>query len=403
MLFVGWFAVSAFLLRGVSGSDGVSVSVMEGDSVTLNTEVKRNHTEKINWYFDDTLIARLSGNLSYSCTDVQCNEGTERFRDRLKLNNQTGSLSIRNITITDSGLYKLIIFSSNNSDSETIFNVTLQGVSGSDGVSVIEGDSVTLNTDVKTNQTEKINWYFNDALIAQISGNLSYSCTDVQCNNGTERFRDRLKLNNQTGSLSIRNITITDLGLYKLIIFSSNNSDSETIFNVTLQVTFRPLKILQELLFCVSCVSAAERGEISVKEGENVTLGPGVIKKPIDPMRWYYNDTLIVEITADQCKTWSDEQGHSSNERFRDRLEVNQTGSLTIRNTTNTDSGVYHLQINSSRFSVIRSFGLTVTGSAVQLPTPKGIDSKDSGPPSVKPGLFSTRGFGKKLYKGRRD
>uniref|UniRef100_A0A8C1VB08 Immunoglobulin domain-containing protein n=1 Tax=Cyprinus carpio TaxID=7962 RepID=A0A8C1VB08_CYPCA len=262
------------------------------------------------------------------------------------------------------------------------------GVSGSDGVSVsvMEGDSVTLNTDVKTNQQEKINWYFNVTRIARISGNLSFICTDVQCNNGTERFRDRLQLNNQTGSLTIKNTTITDSGLYKLMIISRNNSDSEKIFNVTLYG-----------------VSAAERGEISVKEGENVTLDPFVIKNPIDPMRWYFNDTLIVEITEDQCKIWTDEQGHSSNERFRDRLEVNQTGSLTIKNTTTTDSGVYHLQINSSRFSIIRSFRVTVTGSAVQLPIQKGIDSKDSGQPSVTRGSFSTHYLRKRLNEGRRD
>ncbi|XP_026054403.1 uncharacterized protein LOC113040279 [Carassius auratus] len=277
MLSVGWFAVSAFLLRGASGSDGVSVSVMEGDSVTLNTEVKRNHTEKINWYFDDTRIAQISGNLSYSCTDVQCNNGTERFRDRLKLNNQTGSLRIRNITITDSGKYILVII--NGSDTEKIFNVTVVGV------------------------------------------------------------------------------------------------------------------------------SAAERGEISVKEGENITLGPGVIKKPIDPMRWYFNDTLIVEITADQCKIWTDEQGHSSNERFRDRLEVNQTGSLTIKNTTNTDSGVYHLQINSGRFGVIRSFGLTVTGAAVQAPIRKvSVSGLASGiRVTVFRGIIDSCDLMKALRKGRED
>ncbi len=77
-----------------AGSDGVSVSVMEGDSVTLNTDVKINQQEKIHWYFNDIRIAYINGDLSDICTDVQCNEGTERFRDRLKLDNQTGSLTI---------------------------------------------------------------------------------------------------------------------------------------------------------------------------------------------------------------------------------------------------------------------------------------------------------------------
>uniref|UniRef100_A0A8C2IXI5 Immunoglobulin V-set domain-containing protein n=1 Tax=Cyprinus carpio TaxID=7962 RepID=A0A8C2IXI5_CYPCA len=101
-------------------------------------------------------------------------------------------------------------------------------VSVSDG----ERDSVTLHTDVKTNQQEKIHWYFNYIHIAQINGDLSDICTDVQCNEDTERFRDRLKLDHQTGSLTIMNINTTDSGLYTLMIISSN-SDSEKIFNVT--------------------------------------------------------------------------------------------------------------------------------------------------------------------------
>ncbi|KTF72954.1 hypothetical protein cypCar_00047901, partial [Cyprinus carpio] len=168
-----------------------------------------------------------------------------------------------------------------------------------------------------------------------------FICTDVQCNKDAERFRDRLKLDHQTGSLTIMNTKTTDSGKYKLEIIKG--SDTEKIFIVTV---------------------IAKRGEISVKEGENVTLDPGVIKNPVDSMRWYFNDTLIVEITEDQCKIWRDDQ---CEERFRDRLEVNQTGSLTIKNTTTTDSGVYHLQINSSRFSIIRSFRVTVTAT----PPPK--------------------------------
>uniref|UniRef100_A0A8C1P9Y2 Fibronectin type-III domain-containing protein n=1 Tax=Cyprinus carpio TaxID=7962 RepID=A0A8C1P9Y2_CYPCA len=103
----------------------------------------------------------------------------------------------------------------------------------------MEGDSVTLHTDVKTNQQEKIHWYFNVTRIAQITGDQSYICTDVQCNEGTERFRDRLTLDHQTGSLTIMNIRTTDSGLYTLMIISSN-SDSEKIFNVTVIERFSP-------------------------------------------------------------------------------------------------------------------------------------------------------------------
>jgi len=41
-------------------------------------------------------------------------------------------------------------------------------------------------------------------------------------------------------------------------------------------------------LVCVSGVPATEQDYKSVKEGESVTLDPGV-RKPSDVMTWYYN------------------------------------------------------------------------------------------------------------------
>ncbi len=122
-------------------------------------------------------------------------------------------------------------------------------------------------------------------------------------------------------------------------------------------------KIFQQLLVCVTGVSAAEQDEMkrkSVKEGESVTLDPGVIKNPNDLMKWYFNDILIAEITGDQSKICTD---HRCKERFRGRLKLDhQTGSLTITNTRTTDSGVYQLEISSSRFSILKGFSVTITG-----------------------------------------
>ncbi len=88
----------------------------------------------------------------------------------------------------------------------------------------MEGDSVTLHTGVKTNQQEKIKWYFNDIRIAQISVDQRTICTDVQCKDGDERFRGRLKLDKQTGSLTVMNTRTSDAGLYKLQIINSRIS-----------------------------------------------------------------------------------------------------------------------------------------------------------------------------------
>ncbi|XP_051763495.1 uncharacterized protein LOC127519868 [Ctenopharyngodon idella] len=107
--------VNAFILffvclwRLVDVTDGVkSVSVMEGDSVTLNIDV--TETQKyllIHWAFGSTRIAEVSRLTQTNSTYEGPDEG---FRDRLKLD-QTGSLTITNTRTTDSGLYRVTVIS----------------------------------------------------------------------------------------------------------------------------------------------------------------------------------------------------------------------------------------------------------------------------------------------------
>ncbi|XP_016116513.1 uncharacterized protein [Sinocyclocheilus grahami] len=84
-----------------------SVSVMEGDSVTLNTEYQIHEDDDIVWQFgvNKSLIAKNKKKQIFNISDVL--DG--RFRDRLKLDKQTGSLTITNITTQHAGLYEVKI------------------------------------------------------------------------------------------------------------------------------------------------------------------------------------------------------------------------------------------------------------------------------------------------------
>ncbi|XP_056096881.1 SLAM family member 5-like, partial [Rhinichthys klamathensis goyatoka] len=96
-------------------------------------------------------------------------------------------------------------------------------------VSVTEGDSVSLNTDVQVQRDDQILWMFgrNDTRIAEIHRqNISYY-------DQIEKFKHRLQMDNETGSLTIRNISKAHAGLYKLEIIGSSGSNMKH-FNISI-------------------------------------------------------------------------------------------------------------------------------------------------------------------------
>ncbi|XP_043078719.1 SLAM family member 5-like [Puntigrus tetrazona] len=121
LLFLCWWR----LIGVFSAETNETPSVMEGDSVTLHTGVTEIHEDdEITWNFgaEKSLIAeinRASG--IFSTYDVL----DERFRDRLKLDNQTGSLTIMNISTLHAGDYQIEVISAKLS-SKT-FSVSVYG------------------------------------------------------------------------------------------------------------------------------------------------------------------------------------------------------------------------------------------------------------------------------------
>ncbi|XP_016360472.1 SLAM family member 5-like [Sinocyclocheilus anshuiensis] len=92
----------------VFGDEVESVSVVEGHKVTLNsglTEMKDDDVIQWRFWIENTLIAEINKRADSMSVYEDVLDG--RFRDRLKLDNQTGSLTITNIRTEHSGRYKL--------------------------------------------------------------------------------------------------------------------------------------------------------------------------------------------------------------------------------------------------------------------------------------------------------
>ncbi|XP_051763482.1 SLAM family member 5-like [Ctenopharyngodon idella] len=93
----------------MAGVFGDSVSVMEGDSVTLYTDLTEIYEDDhILWkYGAENFLIALMNRAAGIFNTSDAPDG--RFRDRLKLDDQTGSLTITNITTEHAGVYKLEI------------------------------------------------------------------------------------------------------------------------------------------------------------------------------------------------------------------------------------------------------------------------------------------------------
>lgn len=108
---------------GASSDADDTISVMEEDSVTIHVGVSAiKRDDQILWRFgpENSRIAEIY-KLNIPTYDIN-----ERFKDRLEMNNQTGSLTIKNIRIKHSGLYKLTIIS-NGGTSDKSFRVIVYG------------------------------------------------------------------------------------------------------------------------------------------------------------------------------------------------------------------------------------------------------------------------------------
>ncbi|XP_073669658.1 SLAM family member 5-like isoform X2 [Paramisgurnus dabryanus] len=185
---------------------------MEGDSVTLHTDIEINTDDHILWKFvtGEATIAHIFKALNR----VTIYDGVldERFIDRLQLNNQTGDLTITNITTEDSGLYQIVI--RNTEKTSYRFHVTVYARMP---VPVITRDSSSVSNcvlmcsvmNVRDVRDVSLSWYKGNSLLSSISVsdlNISSISLHLKCLNDSYSCVVNNPISNQTQHLNITDV-----------------------------------------------------------------------------------------------------------------------------------------------------------------------------------------------------
>ncbi|XP_056304439.1 uncharacterized protein LOC130216569 [Danio aesculapii] len=234
--------------------------------------------DQIQWRFESekALIAEI--NVTAGRFSVFDDVLGGRFRNRLKLDNKTGSLTITDTKMYHNGLYQLHI-----NNVSKAFSLTVRDETSVPPVT--EGDSVTINSGVtELRNDDQIEWWFGDkeTLIAEINKQTNRFSVFDDVLDG--RFRDRLKLDNKTGSLTITDTRTEHAGVYKRW-----NRVSKKSFNL---IVFAPLPV-PVLIFNSSQCSSSSSSSV-----QYCSVLCSVVNVSAVSLSWYKGNSLLSSISV---------------------------------------------------------------------------------------------------------
>ncbi|XP_067252792.1 SLAM family member 5-like isoform X1 [Chanodichthys erythropterus] len=401
------FFVPLLVDDGVFGDDTVkTLSVMEGDSVTLQTDVTELQKADLSlWTFGPgrTRIAQINRQISKISYYDDLNQ---RFRNRLRMDSQTGSLTITNTRTEHSGAYAFLQIIGGKDVPPKKYSVIVSArlpvpvISSNSSQCSSSSSSCSLVCSAVNVSHVTLSWYKGNSLLSSISvSDLSISLSlplevEYQDKNTYSCVLNN-PISNQTQHLDITHLCHTCAGLFTGYI--------------TL-VCGCALALTVAVVFCVffyyyhqsKTSKQADQGgqpvgiELIVSpangqpNGEECTVSPAngsiVEKDEIKSLLVMVGQpftllTVVSEIQENERICWkfacskgcnstefvviakwdktNDEEYLYNEERFKDCLKLDhKTGSLTITKVTPEHYGHYKLHITSDGKKVSKTFNV---------------------------------------------
>nr|AAI53990.1 Zgc:171601 protein [Danio rerio] len=384
-----------FLLKGAFGNIKL---VHDGDSVTLQSALTNvQKYERVLWTFgpDSTRIAQINNAINKISVYNEVLNG--KFRGKLSLDAQTGSLTIANATSQHAGLYELNTVGGNDVLSKQFRVIILAHLPApvlmrnssqcsSSSSSSVQYCSVLCS--VVNVSAVSLSWYKGNSVLSSISvSDLSISLSlplevEYQDRNTYSCVIDNT-ISNQTTHLDISTLCQPcEVGVSSLNSGNSVPFGDVVLICIGIAVTFvilaaagmfsiywRYKKTHQTCQTPVQQVSEVHEGDdmvemdelktMSVSVGGSVMLNTGFTKiKSCDVLQWRFGEpnsdvtNPFVVIRRLNEPDFTEYAGHD--ETFRDRLQLDQqNGYLKISDIRPTDFGIYKLNIARNGRNVI--------------------------------------------------
>ncbi|XP_077081398.1 uncharacterized protein LOC143735207 isoform X2 [Siphateles boraxobius] len=388
------FFVPLLVDDGVFGDDPLkTLSVMEGDSVTLQTDVTEiQKADLILWTFgpERTRIAQFNRQVNKLSLYDDVLDG--RFRDRLKLDPQTGSLTISNTTTEHTGdygflqiiggkevppkKYNIIVYarlpvpvissnsshcSSSSSSSSCSFvcssvcNVSHVTLSWYRGISVLSSISVCVLS-IRLSLPLEVEYQDKNTYSCVLNNPISNQTTHLDINTLCHTCAAGLS----AGEIALVCVGVGALAAVLCGIYCCHQHKTSK----QADLEGHPGAELTATLTNGQFVERDEIKSLLAMIGEPVTLQTDITEIQENQLiLWKFADSKEYNraeftVIAKLDKT-HDEEYLYNEERFKDRLKLDHnSGSLTITNITPQLYGHYKLHISSERQKISKTFNV---------------------------------------------